>query len=174
MSVVVDHGDDMYTIRDGYVVVYGDGSARFNMNPQWTYCSCSIFYAEFSPINLAFPLPGREQTIYMAELSWLYVAISRAWAPSIFYIDNQTVATQAKEIIDNPDIDVRKWNNASIWSDIQTAVHVARFKFHGHEHADYPFIIQWLPGHAGEEQVLQGLLEHDDILGNDSADTLAK
>eukprot|EP00973_Karenia_brevis_P062476 8687546-Karenia_brevis.AAC.1 len=91
----------------------------------------------------------------MADLCWLYVAISRAWAPSIFYIDNQAVATQAKAIVDNPELDVRKWSNASIWSDIQTAVHVARYKFHGHRHADYPFIIQWIPGHAGEEQVQQ-------------------
>eukprot|EP00973_Karenia_brevis_P068199 9487954-Karenia_brevis.AAC.1 len=88
----------------------------------------------------------------MAELSWLYVAISRAWAPSIFYIDNQTVANQAKAVIDNPGIDVSKWNNASIWSDIQTAIHAARFKFHDHVHADNPFIIQWIPGHAGPEQ----------------------
>eukprot|EP00973_Karenia_brevis_P019972 2741108-Karenia_brevis.AAC.1 len=158
----------MCTIRDGYVVVYGDGSAKFNINPQWTFCSCAILYNESSPINLAFPLPGPEQTIYMAELSRLYVAISRAWAPSIFYIDDQTVANQAKAVIDNPGIDVSKWNNASIWSDIQTAIHAARFKFHDHAHADNPFIIQWIPGHAGPEQVLQGLLEYEDIIGNDN------
>eukprot|EP00973_Karenia_brevis_P035572 4904998-Karenia_brevis.AAC.1 len=63
-------------------------------------------YGDHSPINLTLPLPGTEQTIYMAELSWLYLAISRAWAPTIFYTDNQTVANQAKAVIDNPGIDI--------------------------------------------------------------------
>eukprot|EP00973_Karenia_brevis_P071691 9962142-Karenia_brevis.AAC.1 len=61
-----------------------------------------------------------------------------------------------------------------MWSDIQTAIHVAKFKFQGHPRADVPFIVQWIPVHAGIEQVQQGLLEEEDIIGNDFADELAK
>ena len=89
---------------------------------KWTHVGSSIFLAESSPLNCAFVPFGVDQTVYHAELAWLSVAFAEAWAPTMFYRENETVARQAAHLIDNPEVDISRWDNHQLWSDILTAI----------------------------------------------------
>eukprot|EP00973_Karenia_brevis_P030546 4212694-Karenia_brevis.AAC.1 len=56
--------------QDGKVIVHGDGSLKYGTHPIWRAAACAIYYNDESPLNLAFRLPGQNQSIYAAELAW--------------------------------------------------------------------------------------------------------
>ena len=160
---------DHYRVVEGCVSVYGDGSAIFNLQPDWCRGSWSIVYGEDSPLNCSAPLQGHIQTIYRAELQKLEIGFRRAWRPTCFSVDNKRMADRANVLLDNPSIAVDQWESADLWKAIKIQILHKQLL-----HCGTFFIVSWIKAHASDREIAQGLVQGEDVLWNEYADALAK
>eukprot|EP00973_Karenia_brevis_P084040 11660266-Karenia_brevis.AAC.1 len=106
-------------VDQGFLMVYGDGSAMYVHHPDWTRASWAIVYETNSTLNISGPLPGIIQSIYRAELYWTTIAVERARPPTCIDLDNEAVHESLNKLCNDPKLSVEVWESADLWRRIQ-------------------------------------------------------
>ena len=65
------------TTPEGRTVVWTDGATRRNQDRRLRRAGVGVYYGEGHVMNIAIPLPGREQTNNRAELMAIILAVER-------------------------------------------------------------------------------------------------
>ena len=101
---------------EGRLVVWTDGACVHNQDNRFRRAGCGVFFSKGNARNLAFPLPGREQTNNRAELTAALAAVRAHSGPVEVRRDSQHVVSQAAQLLRGEKVHPKA--NVDLWKEM--------------------------------------------------------
>ena len=147
---------------DGRLVVWTDGACVYNQDNRFRRAGCGVFFSKGNARNLAFTLPGREQTNNRAELTAALAAVRSHAGPVEVRSDSQYVVSQAAQLLRGEKVHPKA--NVDLWKEMEQEIGARQSS---------DLVFTWVKAHTTLRDVEKGRTTAQNKCGNDAADALA-